>query len=76
MLDVVRERLLPNRLLAVADGSGSSNKLLHRRLEVIGRLKSLNGQPAAYVCRHYACSLPVTEPKDLANLLDRDVKKN
>ncbi|XP_044731516.1 spermatogenesis-associated protein 20 isoform X2 [Chrysoperla carnea] len=70
LLDVVRERLLPNRLLAVSDSSGGSTTLLQRRLEVLSRLKQLNGRPAAYVCRHYACSLPVTEPTDLAHLLD------
>ncbi|MBR0647181.1 thioredoxin domain-containing protein [Plastoroseomonas hellenica] len=31
----------------------------------------LDGSPAAYVCRHGTCALPVTDPASLAGLLDR-----
>jgi uncharacterized protein YyaL (SSP411 family) len=26
----------------------------------------VDGKPTAYVCRNYACQLPVTDPEDLA----------
>jgi uncharacterized protein YyaL (SSP411 family) len=29
----------------------------------------IEGRPAAYVCRNFACQLPITEPKVLADEL-------
>ena len=60
---VVWERLLPNRVLAVASPSDPEARetvaLLERRVEVDGR-------PTAYVCEGFACKLPVNDPDDLA----------
>ncbi len=30
----------------------------------------LDGRPTAYVCQHYVCQLPVTDPEALAKQLD------
>ncbi|XP_053607973.1 spermatogenesis-associated protein 20 isoform X3 [Plodia interpunctella] len=66
LVRVVRSRLLPGRVLAVADPAdvpaGMSDKLLNR-------IRAAD-VPTAYVCRRYACSLPVTDSKQLENLLD------
>jgi len=35
-----------------------------------------NGKPTAYVCENYNCSLPVTEPADLAKQLESKAPKN
>ncbi|MHB1810432.1 MAG: YyaL domain-containing protein, partial [Solirubrobacteraceae bacterium] len=60
----VRSRLLPNAVLAVGDGaSKTSVPLLEGRV-------ALDGAPAAYVCRNFACERPVTEPGELSELLD------
>lgn len=37
---------------------------------VLSRIRSVGDVPTAYVCRRYACSLPVTDVKQLENLLD------
>ncbi|CAH0564649.1 unnamed protein product [Brassicogethes aeneus] len=70
LLDVVRSRFIPGRILAVADGPTGRAGLLYSRHETLSRLKPVRGKAAAYVCRNFACSLPVTEPGDLAQSLD------
>ncbi|MHB1469787.1 MAG: YyaL domain-containing protein, partial [Solirubrobacteraceae bacterium] len=60
----VRSRLLPNAVLAVGDGaSKTSVPLLEGRV-------ALDGAPAAYVCRNFACERPVSAPGELRQLLD------
>jgi uncharacterized protein len=62
---VVRGTYRPNVVLAVADGEeamGAVPLLAGRRL--------LEGRPAAYACRRFACQLPVTDPAALAADLD------
>ncbi|KAF5282492.1 hypothetical protein FQR65_LT14262 [Abscondita terminalis] len=70
LLDVVRSSLLPGRILALADGPTGQAGLLYRRHESLARLHPVHGKSAAYVCRNFACSLPVTEPDELATSLD------
>jgi uncharacterized protein YyaL (SSP411 family) len=66
--DLVREvagRVLPGSVLlraAPSVGSELSPLLQHR--------DQIDGQPTAYVCRDYACDLPVTEPSALRAQLD------
>ncbi len=62
LLDEVHLRYIPNRILAnseTGDPSGSHTLPLLRNKTLI------DGKPAAYVCRNYACNLPVTTPKSL-----------
>jgi len=61
LLDVVFSAYRPNQVVAVGDET-SPVPLLRGRTR-------LNGKPTAYVCRHFACQLPVTEPADLAKQL-------
>ena len=68
LLEVVYGRLVPGRVLALADGRDDS--VLYRRCEVIRRMKPLGGRAAAYVCRRQACSVPVASPQELARLLE------
>ncbi|KAJ0177290.1 hypothetical protein K1T71_007299 [Dendrolimus kikuchii] len=58
----VRTRLLPGRVLCLADPAEAT--------AVLHRVRSVGDAPTAYVCRRYACSLPVTDVKQLENLLD------
>ena len=57
---VVRSRFRPHLVLAGGDPGGVP--LLEGRTPVDGRA-------AAYVCEHFACRRPVTEPADLETLL-------
>jgi len=67
LLAVVQDRLIPGRVLALADGRDDS--VLYRRSEVIRRMKPAGGTAAAYVCRHQTCSVPITAPQELDSLL-------
>jgi len=59
----VRERYRPHLVLAGGDGGESVVPLLDGRTLV-------DGAPAAYVCEHFACQLPVTDVGALTALLD------
>jgi uncharacterized protein len=61
---VVRDAFRPTVVLAGGPGDdGSPVPLLEGRGPVDGRA-------AAYVCENFACQVPVTEPDELASLLD------
>jgi uncharacterized protein YyaL (SSP411 family) len=61
---VVRETRRPHLVLACGPGDGrTAVPLMEQRTPVDGRA-------AAYVCEHFACQRPVTEPDELRALLD------
>jgi uncharacterized protein YyaL (SSP411 family) len=53
-----RARRVPGAVVVVSDGPRDDIPLLTGRTTVEGR-------PAAYVCRHQVCERPVTDPADL-----------
>ena len=58
-------RYLPNRVLAgVRDGAAAA------RIPLLAGRVAVDGRATAYVCRDYACDLPVTEPAALGHQLD------
>jgi uncharacterized protein YyaL (SSP411 family) len=60
---VVRGAFRPHLVVAAAPGSQANGvPLLEGRSPVDGR-------PAAYVCEHFACKAPVTQPDELERLL-------
>jgi uncharacterized protein YyaL (SSP411 family) len=62
---VVRAEFRPHLVLAGTDrssGDGSAVPLLEGR-------SPIDGRAAAYVCEHFACKAPVTEPAELEALL-------
>lgn len=65
LLAEVFSRYLPNRVVAGSlGGDAVPGPLLAGRTSVAGRA-------TAYVCRNYACDLPVTSPADLGRQLDQ-----
>ncbi len=68
LLRVIRETYLPNRVLLHADPSGAQARLNSPLLR--GR-ELVNGAPAVYVCRGYACRQPVTTPEALRAELEQ-----
>jgi uncharacterized protein len=65
LLDVVRIRYLPNRLLAAApDGDGRGIPLLAER-------HAMNGVATAYLCEGFVCQSPTTDPAELGRQLEQ-----
>jgi uncharacterized protein YyaL (SSP411 family) len=60
---VVRSAHRPHVVLAGGPEGSERPELLRERSAVEGR-------PAAYVCEHFSCRAPVTEPKELADALN------
>jgi uncharacterized protein YyaL (SSP411 family) len=59
---VVRSAYRPHIVLAGGPEGSERPELLKER-------RAIEGKPAAYVCEHFACKQPVTDPSDLAALL-------
>ena len=60
LLRVVRSRYLPRRVVACG---------LESDLPLLAGKGLLDGRPAAYLCREYACQAPTPDPRELARLL-------
>ena len=52
----------PNKVVAQAGRAGAPDS---ERLPLLAGRDLVEGKPAAYVCRNYACERPVTEPDEL-----------
>ena len=64
LLEVVRQRYLPNKVLVVArDGSAGD------RIPLLAGREPKEGRPTVYVCRRGVCQAPVTDPDALARQL-------
>jgi uncharacterized protein len=68
LLKEVHRHFLPTRILLLADGGGGQ-KFLGQKNEAIRAMSLVDGKPAAYICENFTCKAPVTEHKQLAELL-------
>ena len=64
LAEVVRERFLPNIVVAVAPPGAAPEGLA-----LLEDRPQREGKPTAYVCQRFTCKLPVTEPDDLRGQL-------
>jgi uncharacterized protein YyaL (SSP411 family) len=68
LVDLVRARAAPRTELLVVPDDDSGDRI--RELAPFTRsYRSIDGRPAAYVCRNHTCQLPTTDPERLAELL-------
>ena len=67
LLDVVFGSYLPNKVVAGWDPAAGPEGA--RGLPMLEGRSTVDGRPTAYVCEHYACQLPVTDPQALASQL-------
>jgi len=69
LLSVIRSRYIPNKVVLLADG-GEGQHWLTQHIEALRLIGPVQGKSAAYVCRNFTCDLPITEPEQLARLLE------
>ena len=62
-LKEINSRFIPNQVVLWAEDSRESSFLKDK--------ERVDGKATAYVCRNYACRLPVTDLKKLKELLDQ-----
>jgi hypothetical protein len=66
LLRVLRSTFLPHAVVLWTDGSGTEDAATPAAAK--GKT-SVDGRPAAYVCRDFTCETPVTDPEELDRLL-------
>ena len=64
----VARRFLPDTVIAGA--APDDIPRLGEKIPLLAERTLVNGRSAAYVCRNFVCSLPVTDPESLAAQLD------
>ena len=69
LLKEIHRHFLPGTILLLADDD-KGQKYLGDKNEAIRAMSTVQGKPAAYVCENFTCKAPVTDPKQLANLLE------
>ena len=70
LLKEVNRHFLPKAILVLADGA-EGQKYLGDKNEAIRAMSPIDGKSAAYVCENFTCKAPVTESKQLAELLSK-----
>ncbi|HVR37554.1 MAG TPA: thioredoxin domain-containing protein [Thermoanaerobaculia bacterium] len=63
LLRIVNERFIPNRILIVSSSAPS-------QLALVKEMKPIDAKATAYVCEHYVCKLPTSDPGRFAALLE------
>ena len=61
--EVVGARFLPNTVVAIA---APDDRAASEAVPLLRDRPQVDGRPTAYLCRRFACRLPVTSPEDLA----------
>jgi uncharacterized protein YyaL (SSP411 family) len=69
MLAVLRRRYLPN-LMVLLRPEGEGTPAIADIAPFTREMRAVGGRAAAYVCTGFACRHPVTDPGELAALLD------
>jgi uncharacterized protein YyaL (SSP411 family) len=64
----VHRHFLPKTIVLLAD-DGEGQKYLGAKNEAVRAMSLVDGKPAVYVCENFTCKTPVTDPKQLAELL-------
>jgi uncharacterized protein len=68
LLKEVHRHFLPNTIVVLADAN-EGQKYIGQTNEAVRAMSPVEGKPAAYVCENFTCKAPVTDLKQLGELL-------
>jgi uncharacterized protein len=68
LLKEVHRHFLPNTIVILADAN-EGQKYIGQTNEAVRAMSMVEGKPAAYVCENFTCKAPVTDLKQLSDLL-------
>ena len=68
LLGEVQKHFLPHAIVLLADGAEGQNFLAEKN-EAIRAMTPVGGKPAVYICEDFTCKAPVTDVKELRELL-------
>jgi len=69
LLRALHQRFLPNKVVMLA--GRATHQELDGRLPYLNDMQPREGHATAYVCHHYACQRPVSDPEALREVLGR-----
>ena len=69
LMRIAHERLLPFRIIVPAYG-GAAQQRLAAYMPVVKEMKPIDRKATAYVCEHYMCKLPTSDPAQLIKSLE------
>ncbi len=69
LLRTISGTFLPNKVVALLDPGAPDAPERIARIPLLTDKQLLDGKPAAYVCRNYACQMPTSDPQALARQL-------
>lgn len=70
LLKEVHSHFIPNKIILLADGK-DGQKTLASYIPFIESVKRIDGKSTAYICENYACQLPTSDVKKVAELLNK-----
>jgi len=69
LMRIAHERLLPFRIIVPAYG-GAAQQRLAAYMPVVKEMKPIDKKATAFVCEHYMCKLPTSDPAQLIKSLE------
>ena len=69
LLDAVFGSFVPNKVVAFVNPGSDEAEALGGQLPLLLQKSMIGGEATAYVCKNYACKLPVTKPAALLEQL-------
>ena len=70
MFKILYRPFVPNKVMAFHPADGDDAKAIEALVPFIKNQVALEGKPTVYLCENYHCKLPVTDPAELAKILE------